>query len=72
MLNSDSVDGTFMGKLCPRDRPNAINVDGIMRCCKLEKECAEENLNEADLIQCCINYDQGDTSCDDSFCLDCK
>ena len=62
-----------MGKLCPRDQPNAINVYGIMKCCKLDKECAKENLNEADLTQCCNPpFDQGDTNCDDQICLDCK
>ena len=67
------IDGTFLAKLCPRDRPNTINIDGIMRCCRLDKACAEGHLNDADLTQCCDSlYDQDDTTCEGHVCLDCK
>ena len=60
-------------RICPREKPNAINIDGITMCCKLDKDCAEQTL-QGDLRKCCDQFPNTDSDqeCLNSHCVDCK
>ena len=42
-------------RICPREKPNAINIDGITMCCKLDKDCADQT-PQGDLRKCCDQF----------------
>ena len=58
-------------RICPRETPNAINIDGITRCCKLDKDCASQMSQKGNISTCC-NPLASDSDCTTSFCVDCK
>ena len=60
-------------RICPREKPNAINIDGITMCCKLDKDCADQT-PQGDLRKCCDQFPNIDIDqeCLNSHCVDCK
>ena len=58
-------------RICPRETPNAINIDGITSCCKLDKDCASQMSHKGNISSCC-NPLASDSDCMTSFCVDCK
>ena len=58
-------------RICPRETPNAVNIDGMTRCCKLDKYCASQ-ISQKENISSCCNLLTSDQDCMSSFCVDCK